>query len=285
MGFLVRDNTEESIIRHAFHGFFFNKGTHEIDIDFHLNRNDSQICTDDEFRMVSEKYTGSGKKRILGIHKSHISLFEIEKGDIITFMGAYGYVLKIVNIGRNCFLCISDNTKVLHCGDLLTSIGLGFGEGRRALFSIKRNGCYYPSEKMVFRTPLVQAIYCLQDTHLEYNDNILYQTANTTHTLYAYCFEKRGESTYISEKDLNTEEFSLFIIDLNKKTFSLNTSFNRDIYDKAGVNIIDDILRPVSFVRGCDINNVEEIQDGVLHYDPKRNTLEVQRKMSITLGC
>lgn len=284
MGFWVRDYLEENIIRHAFHGFFLNKGTHEIDIVFELSQNDSHICTYDEFRTVSEKYTGNTNQRILGAHKSHISLFEIEKGNIITFVAAYGYVLKIVNVGRNCFMCISDNTNVLRCGDILTSIGLGFGEGDKIIFSIKRNGIYYPNEKMLFRTPVIRAIYYLQDTHLDYIDNIPYPIAKTTQILYAYCFEEGNSSAYISEQNFATMESLIFIIDLNKKTFSLNTKFNKDIYEKAEVNIIDDILRPVSFVKGSDINNVMEVEEGVLRYDSKRNILVVERKMSICLG-
>lgn len=285
MGLLVRDYLEENIIRHAFHGFFLNKGTHEIDIVFQLSQNDSHICTYDEFRTVSEKYTGNTNQRILGAHKSHISLFEIEKGNIIIFVAAYGYVLKIVNVGRNCFMCISDNTNVLRCGDILTSIGLGFGEGDKIIFSIKRNGIYYPNEKMLFRTPVIREIYYLQDTHLDYIDNIPYPTAKTVQILYANCFEDGNGNSYISEQNLTTMKSLIFIIDLNKKTFSLNTVFNKDIYEKAEVNIIDDILRPVSFVKGSDINNIEEVEEGVLRYDSKRSILVVERKMSIRLGC
>ena len=284
MGFFVRNYLEESIIRHAFHGFFLNKGTHEIDIVFQLDKNDSYICTDDEFRMVSEKYTGSGKQRILGAHKNHLSLFEIEKGNIITFIGAYGYALKIVNVGKNCFMCISDNTKVLRCGDILTSIGLGFGEGHKVLFSVKRNGHYYPSEKMLFRTPMIRSIYYLQDTHLDYMGQMPETEVKTIQRLYASCFEFRNNSAYISELNLTTEESLIFNIDLEKGTFSLNKSFRRDIYEKAGVNIIDDILRPVSFVKGSDINNVKELQDGTFRYDPKRRILKVESLMSIVLG-
>lgn len=284
MGFYVQDYLEESIIRHAFHGFFFNKETHEIDIVFQLDKNDSYICTDDEFRMVSEKYTGSGEQRILGAHKNHLSLFEIEKGNIITFIGAYGYALKIVNIGRNCFMCISDNTKVLRCGDILASIGLGFGEGYNVLFSVKRNGHYYPSEKMLFRTPMIHSIYYLQDTHLDYIGQMPETEVKAIQRLYASCFETRNNCAYVSEMNLTTEKSFIFIIDLEKGTFSLNTSFCRDIYEKAGVNIIDDILRPVTFVKGSDINNVKELQDGTFRYDPQRRILKVESPMSVVLG-
>lgn len=284
MGFLVRDDIEESIIRHAFHGFSFNKETHEIDIIFQLDKNDSSLCTYDEFITVSEKYTGSGKQRILGAHKNHLSLFEIEKGNIITFIGSYRYVLKMVNVGRNCFMCISDNTNVLHCGDILTSIDLGFEEGHKVLFSVKRDGHYYPNEKMLYRTPMIGSIYHLHDTHLDYMNQMLETEVKTIQRLYASCFEFGNNYAYIREMNLMMEESFIFIIDLEKGTFSLNTSFCRDVYEKAGINIIDGILGPVSFVEGSDINNVKEVQDGTFRYDSKRRILKVESQMSVVLG-
>lgn len=284
MGFLIRDSLEESIIRHAFHGFFFNEGTHEIDIVFQINRNDSSICTYDEFRMVSEKYTGSGKQLLLGKRKGRISLFEIEKGDIITFVGAYGYVLKIVSIGRNSFMCIYDNTNVLCCGDILTSVDIGFGEGQQVLFSIKRNGRNYPNEKKLYRTLVIDSIYYLNDTHLEYIGDMPETEAKTIQCLYAFCFENGDRFSYIKEMNLTTDNSSVFVIDLENSTYSLNTSFCRDVYQKAGVNIIDNILRPVSSVEGSNINDIKEIQNGTLSYDPYRRILRVENKMSVILG-
>lgn len=290
MGLIIQDSQDELIFRYAFHGFSYDGETKSIGYNLSLGRNESELLdntlgrehTYDEYRNVVDKYE---KGEMLGVKCDSISLSQLNRGDVVTIKCRYGFKLRLMYSNTNKFLCLSDNSNVLHYGDELLLLSMGIGIGDRGVFCVKRNNKDYPDEQKVYRTPIIHGLFLLLDTNLVEYNKVSLIPIRPAQIVYASCFEKGPNGFYyLSGESLIEDDAFLLKVDLSNKTYSLNLTFCKDYYDKSGINIVDDVLKPISIVKGCDISRIISVREGRLRFIPNRNILKVDCKMSITLG-
>lgn len=290
MGLIIQDSQDELIFRYAFHGFAYDGETKSIGYNLSLGRNEGELLdnvlgrklTYEEYCRVVDKYENG---EMLGMRCDSISLSQLNRGDVVTIKCRYDYKLRLMYSNTNKFLCLSDNSSVLHYGDELLLLSMGIGVGDRGVFCVKRNNKYYLDEQKVYRTPVIHGLFLLLDTNLVEYNKVSSIPIRPAQIVYASCFEKGLNGDYYLSGDCLSEDDSYIIkVDLFNRTYSLNLSFCKDYYNKSGLNIVDDVLKPVSNVKGCDIGRIVNVREGSLRFIPNRNILKVDCKMSITLG-
>lgn len=288
MGHFIQDFRADQILRYAFHGFVYDKQVNQVLCNLSLCEYDSRDLigrlhdevTYEEYCQVTEKYD----RAFLGIPSNELSVSQIKSGGIVTLIGEFDYRLRLFHVDKSLFICITDSSEVLQYGDSLYILDLGFKQGERILLSVLRGGKPYPDEKKVFQSPVITQLYLLQEAQINNRDSHLPEPVKPNQVVYAYSFRLRDNMAFLSEDNLTLDKTAIIQVNLTTMQFTLNSAYSRASYERAGISILDDVLKPVSYISGTDITNVASCRAGILSYDSVMNGLKVDQKMSLVLG-
>ena len=270
----------EVVANRALKGFFFREGRVVPKMELTLEDNiaiDSilgRVCGPKINTWVRNLDLNKLKGKSLG----QIDIADIAPGSIIMLELSHKEYIELIYQGDYEFYVYNDSVGILHPLDVLKALTLSFNKDDVVFFKVFRDGQPYPSDDLLFKGNICSIT--LEFTNIKGRCSSLSENKPTTKSMEkVFAWKAEIQPARFIEDDLTDSSQALFVLDLIKNEYRINTFFSQHHYEDIAI-----YLRPICNIKHSG-NGLKTIVPGKFSLEQINNKyiFYIRKKMEASI--